>query len=300
MRAAGVRFGCMAMALGVALAASPTWGQSSSGAKGDAKSASPAEALRKALDEKITVDYSSQSFQEAINHLRQKTKINFVLDMQSLQQMGIGFDEQPTPVLLKVDNGKVKTALQKMLSPYHLTYVILGDSVMITTEDMAHYRQMQQRVSVEVKDVPLASALKKLADETAVNLLIDPRMTKDAQAAVSLQLDDVSLETAVLLLTEIGGLKSVRVGNVLFVTSEERATKLRKEQQVPRDPRLGPPAFFGGTMTVPGFIGPNGANGVIPPRAAPDRPVRNDPPPAQDLPVRPETPPPPPLPRPDR
>lgn len=277
--------------VGILLAPAAVLGQ-----KGDTKPASPAEALRKALDEKITVDYASQSFQDAINHLKQKTKINFVLDMQMLQQIGIGIDEIPTPVHLKVDNGKVKQALQRMLSPFHLTYVILGDSVMITTEDMAHHRQMQQRVSVDVKDVPLSGALKKLADETAANLLIDPRLAKDAEKAVSLQLDDVSLETAVRLLTEIGGLKSVRVGNVLFVTSEERATKIRKEQpQQQRDPRFGPVLpFIGGGMAMPGF--PGGApNGVIPPRVAPDRPVQGPPPATQtDPPPPPPTNPPPP------
>jgi hypothetical protein len=39
-----------------------------------------AETIRKALDQNITLDFSSQSFEEAIEHLRQKSKLNIVLD----------------------------------------------------------------------------------------------------------------------------------------------------------------------------------------------------------------------------
>ena len=51
-------------------------------------------------------------------------------------------------------------------------------------------------------------------------------MEKEAKAPVSIQLEDVPLETAVRLLAEMAGLKPVRVGNVLFVTKKETANEL--------------------------------------------------------------------------
>jgi type II secretory pathway component GspD/PulD (secretin) len=208
-----------------------------------------AAAIRKALDEKITLDFATQNLQEALEHLHQKTKIRFVLDNNAMQFMGggpgigagIGGPGIPgfqggagMPALqlsLKSDNGKVRTALQNLLSPQHLSYTILADSVLISTEEFGYQRQMQQRVSVDVKEVALTDALKKLTEETGATLLIDPRQGEKAKGKISLQLDDVTLETALRLLTELGDLSTVRVGNVVFVTTEQRAEKLRKENQ---------------------------------------------------------------------
>ena len=44
---------------------------------------------------------------------------------------------------------------------------------------------------------------------------------------MSLQLEDVPLETTVRLLVEMAGLKPVRVGNALFVTKKEVAAEMR-------------------------------------------------------------------------
>ena len=64
---------------------------------------------------------------------------------------------------------------------------------------------------------------------------MDARAEKEAQGAVSLQLQDVPLETAVRLLAEMAGLKPVRVGNTLFVTRKELAAEMRN------DPDFAPP-----------------------------------------------------------
>src|SRR5207249_151037 len=74
---------------------------------------SPAEAVRKGLDQTITLDFNAQSMQEAITHLKEKTKINFVLDVFTIQQMGVLFDENGNPlgVHLKADKGKLRHAL---------------------------------------------------------------------------------------------------------------------------------------------------------------------------------------------
>ncbi len=166
---------------------------------------SPAEKIRKALDQAMPLDYSGASLQEVVQHLKEKTKINFVLDLFAMQQIGLAHEENgmvtPTVVTLKSErSGKVRTALQRTLNAYNLTYVILEDSVLITTEEIGLGRQMRQRVSVDLTAVPLSGALKDLARSTALNLIIDPRVGKDADVKVSLLLDDATLETTVRLL----------------------------------------------------------------------------------------------------
>src|SRR5262249_37880748 len=154
--------------------------------------------------------------QDAIGHLKEKAKINIVLDLFTIQQMGALLDENGNPlsIQLKLEKGKVRKALQQLLQPYNLSYVILGDTVLITTEEMGVHRQMRQRSNVDVDQVPLETALRKLARAHAISLVIDPKVKKEAQTLVSLQLDDATVETAVRLLAELGELKSVRLGNV--------------------------------------------------------------------------------------
>jgi hypothetical protein len=285
MRSTFVRRGLPLLAIGLA------WTLLAGAARADPPN-TPA-AIKKALDQKITLDFQTQDFNEAIEHLRQKTKINFVIDNRyMLLPPGLGPGGLPMQINLKSDNGKVRTALQGMLSQFGLTYVILGESVLITTEEIAAQRQMGQRVTVDAKDTPLSAVLKQLAEDTATNLVIDPRQAAKAKAKVTLQLEDVTLETAVRLLTEVADLNSVRVGNVLFITSDERADKLRKENPPnppnpldPLMPRFGLAGIGGG---MPGFgVPPGGGFGgggfrvpqVVPPDPKPLPGVIEPPPP---------------------
>lgn len=229
----------------------------------------PAEKLRQALDQTMAFDFQGGTLADVIQHLKEKTKINFMMDAFVLQNMGIGVDPNGNPLTvdLKADkNTKIRTTLQRFLSPYNLTYVILSDSVLITSESMALHRQMRQRVSAAYKDKPLAAALKDLSRATGLSLIIDPKVKADEK--VTLELEDAAVETTVRLLAELGGLKSVRLGNVLFITSEAKADKIRREEApLPPDGIHIPPGivqpFQVGGAAVGGFGG----------AAAPFRPV---------------------------
>jgi hypothetical protein len=210
------------------------------------KNESPAEKVRKALDQPIDMDIADQPMVNAVNQLKELTKVNMVLDTMTLAQNGI--DVNNSPVTVKLTGGKGRAALRAMLGQYHLSYAIIGDSVIITTEDMALYRQLKQKVNVDVEKTAFESALKDLARETVVQILVDKKVSKEAQTQVTLQLEDVPLETAVRLLCEQAELKVVRMGNILYVTSVAKAKELRSE------PDLAPavtPGFPGGPP-IPG------------------------------------------------
>src|SRR5262249_57273685 len=124
----------------------------------------------------------------------------------------------------------------------------------------------RQRVNVDFDGTEFASAIKQLARDTATNLIIDARSAKEAKGAVTLQLEDVPLETAVRLMSEMVGLKPVRVGNVMFICSKEAAKDLKTDTDLV--PPTGVP-MPGGPMGIPGAppglilpgigIGPGGA-----------------------------------------
>jgi hypothetical protein len=221
----------------------------------DGKEQTAIERIRKALDQPIVLDFQGASMQEALQHLRDKTDMEFNLDQVALAVMGVNInDNGGEPLALKSSGGKLSVALRKLLASHQLAYVIFEDSILITSTELATIRQMKQRVSLDVDEVPLSKALRELARNYAFNLVIDPKFTKDASKPVSLTLEGTSLETSVRLLAEMGGLKAVRMDNVLFVTNEERADKLRKEEK-----DLQPNPFDDPNNPIPGKINLNGA-----------------------------------------
>jgi hypothetical protein len=195
------------------------------------KATTPTEKIRQALDQPIALDITEQPLTQALNKIREQTKINFVVDRMLIQQMG--YDPEQMPVSAKLKDAKARTCLRSVLSPYNLGYAIIGDTVLISTDDMVMQRQMKQRVTVDLDKVDLAAALKQLSRETATNLLLDSRVpVKEGKTTVTLQLEDVPLDTAIKLVAEAGGLKPVQVGNVMLVTTKALANEMRNDPEL--------------------------------------------------------------------
>jgi type II secretory pathway component HofQ len=212
------------------------------------KSETPAERVRKVLDQQFSVEFQGHSLPAAIEALREQTKLNIILDRASLLQMGL---EPETFVLnLKLKNVKLRTILKHTLGQFNLTHMVEQDVLYITGEAQAMERQIRQRVNIDFEKLPLDQALRQLSRETGVNLVIDPRHASKIKETVTLKLEDVPLEIAVRLVSEVAGLRSVRQANVIFVTSREVAAELRKEEtgavDIPIHPIMEHMRFIGG------------------------------------------------------
>jgi hypothetical protein len=255
-----------------------------------------ADKIRKELNRSLNLEVDQQPLALAIGQLHESTKINFVLDRFSLAQSGI--DPDQLSVSLKLKDVKVRSALRSLLTPYNLNFAILGDTVLISTDEVAMLRQVRQRVSLDLDKIELAKALKQLARETGTNLIVDARAAKEAQTPVTLQMDDVPLETAVRLMAEMVNLKPVRVGNTLFVTSKAHAIELRNDPDWQPAPMPGngngmPAVMQGGVAIGAGIGGPAPAVAPTapPPATGGAKPVeeKSDKP-AEDKPEKPEKP----------
>jgi type II secretory pathway component GspD/PulD (secretin) len=268
------------VALGWSLSAAALVAAPVGSGTGDSKKAEgPAERVRKALDQTTDVVIENQPLEAAVGILAEQTKLNFVFDRLTIQQLGVDLVNPPAaPVTVRLQQVKVRTALRSMLGQYNLSYAIIGEAVIITSEDMAMHRQMKQRVSVDLDGVQLATGLKQLAKETATNLLVDSRVSKEAQAPVTLQLDDVPLETAVRLMAEAAGLKPVRVGNVLYVTNKANAAELRADQDLAPMPQPGQPQALEDIIIGGGAV-PARAIPAAPPAPPATAPADKPPPP---------------------
>ena len=192
---------------------------------GKPKPDSQAQVIYKALEQPISMEFANSPMQDAFTKLMEQTKLNFVLDRGSMQQIGIAPEQ--SLVTIKIEKTPLRIGLRRLLSQYNLGYAIIGDMVLITTEDMAIHRQMRQRINLDLDHVPLDEALRDLARWTVTNLVLDGHVTKEAKTPVTLKLQDVPLEVAVRLMSNQAGLRPVRTGNVLYITTKANAAELR-------------------------------------------------------------------------
>ena len=140
------------------LSAAPT------GSEKDDKTVSPNDKLHADLDKVVSIKIDKQPLNLAVIMLRDKSGgVNFVLDSLTIQQQ-LGFlpETPPVPVDLDLKDVKVRIVLRSIVAQYGLAYAVLGDTVLITTEDQAMVRQMRQRVNVDFNKVEFAAALKQL------------------------------------------------------------------------------------------------------------------------------------------
>lgn len=136
----------------------------------------------------------------------------------------------------------------------------------MSTEEGAAARHLRKRVGKDFDGVDLAAALKQVARDAGVNLALDPRAEKGAATKVSLRLEGVPPEAAVRLLSEMAGLKPVRFGNVLFVTTKATAAQMRPDVPAP------PADVSNRTGDISSFLAPPGPPPAIPPVPPPHVP----------------------------
>jgi hypothetical protein len=111
------------------------------------------------------------------------------------------------------------------------TYVVRAGRVdIIPVAHMSKEYSFNQTFRADFKDQRLDLALEELSDLTGVSLVIDGRAKVKAQTLVTARFnDDVALQDAVRMLTEMGDLKIVYMVTGMFITTPERAAAMQKE-----------------------------------------------------------------------
>lgn len=215
----------------------------------------PGAKVRAALDATGDVILEDKSLVDLAEYFKGKLKAEVRFDGQALA--AAGFDPNAPTITVKLRGGKVRDGLKAALAPANLHCGIVGGTLFIGHEADVISRQMRQRVSVDGEATTFSAVLKSLADETGANVIVDPRIAaKAGTAPVKLKLDDVPLETAVRLTAEVADFAVVRMNNVLFVTTDERAAKLATVADPPTPAAAPAPAFpFGPLPPAAGFGG---------------------------------------------
>src|SRR5262249_1467298 len=130
---------------------------------------------------------------------------------------------------------------------------------------------------VNFDKITLEGALKDLSKQCSVQILVDKKVSKEAQAQITLQLEDEApLDTAIRLLCLQADLRAVRMGNVIYVTSKDNAKELRRTRERAPTPSPGVPGVAYPVPNPPGGRARGGIGGrgaitapIAPPAAPP-------------------------------
>jgi type II secretory pathway component HofQ len=98
-------------------------------------------------------------------------------------------------------------------------------------------RQLLPLVYKDIEDKPLPAALRALANASGFSIVLDRQAAGDRAAKVTAELHNVPVDTAVKVLADLADLGVVRLDNVLYVTSREKAARLQAEQPPPAPAR---------------------------------------------------------------
>jgi len=198
-------------------------------------------------------DDPNLSIVEALNDLSSRYDLQFDLNEAAFAEEEAREDAEP--VVGKVLVGQLpsmRTSLRKVLTKLlsrlpgqsGATFLIRKDHIEITTENAVrrdlglaprkhdqffrNLEPMTQLVWQEFHKESLADALRHLADDLDVNVVIDARVQEKTDVKVTAALHNVSLPTALKILTDAAGLVVVKIENVYYVTSRENAAKMEK------------------------------------------------------------------------
>jgi hypothetical protein len=162
------------------------------------------------------------------------------LDARAIEQANEGGESlDSTQVILRKTEHPValKVALQAILDQYkaadeggRLTFTVVAGRVLVGARASLWQTALAQPVSIGAEAESLGRVLRRLEDLTGVNLVLDPRVKDEPK--VTLMVSEMGLSTAVHLLAEMGDLRVVRLPEgALFLTTAERAERLRKQQK---------------------------------------------------------------------
>jgi RNA polymerase sigma factor (sigma-70 family) len=177
-------------------------------------------------------------FGELKQYMEQRFGLHILVNEMALKAIGLE-NVQESPVKLEILSGvPFRVVLQMVLDQIGATYLLRGEFIEVTTPDAASPetwvhgdRNFVPRVCADFKDTPLDEALHELAMQTGISVILDRRELDGMTPRVTALLNNICLDTAVEILANMSGMKSVALDRSLYVTGQANAVHLVEEQQ---------------------------------------------------------------------
>jgi len=166
-----------------------------------------------------------------------------LIDVPAFKAAGIEDVKAANVKLDKLTDVKLGTVVGALLKQVEGTCLVRDTHIIVTTraarraelgerddDAEAAIRDAVPLVRMTFTDTPLRKALEELATRFDRTILIAPQAAEKADTAVTAKLVNVPLDHAVELLADMSDLAIVKKGNVLYVTTTERADKIKSQR----------------------------------------------------------------------
>jgi RNA polymerase sigma factor (sigma-70 family) len=208
----------------------------------------PVDAKLKAVVDFAGIDDPKATLVEALDAMRRHHGIAYVLNEKAFHQANLadmGKTEIAQPNPMPQIRAPLKTIYQAILdraslatqSSEELMLVVRGDHLVEITTKTAVMQELHRDggqllplVWEKFEETPISQVLESIAKSSGYNVVVDPQVKDKVQAKASAQLMNVPTDTAVRLLAAIADVSVVRMDNIFFLTTAEKANQLRQEQ----------------------------------------------------------------------
>jgi hypothetical protein len=145
----------------------------------------------------------------------------------------------PFPRLLR--GSMVLDLMLRKVDPPNATYLIRDGTVLVTTKKEARPRRLlHARVLAEFHNTPLSEAMGELSAITGASIVLDNRLGDKLKAPVTASLrNDVTLEAALRMLTDMADLKVAFLPAGIYVTHPFNAQNFEREMHERKRPESG-------------------------------------------------------------
>jgi RNA polymerase sigma factor (sigma-70 family) len=190
-------------------------------------------------------DDPKSTLQEVLEQLGKIHRITFDVNEKAFKAEKVKevlkFEVANPPIPpMKTSLGAVLRKVIERIPDVQATFLIRKDVIEITTEKAlrAELGAPKQQpggpqltlVWHDFRKVSVQTALQDIADATGESIVLDPRAEKQAAAVITARLLNVSVESAVDVLSDMAGLEVVRVESVYYVTTPDNAQRLRNKR----------------------------------------------------------------------
>jgi len=197
------------------------------------------------LQETIDLDglHEPRSMREALGHLQAQLKLRnrelpLLIDYGSFKEEnpeGASIDDTQVSfplVLRQMRLGQVLHAMLSRVDPPNATMLMRPGYVEVTTIDRADIsRLLGQGIHATFVRRPLVLALEELYQATGVPIVLDTRAWRQARTPISASFtNSPSLGGALMLLSEMAGLKMLVGDNMVYITTPAHARQLLRER----------------------------------------------------------------------
>jgi hypothetical protein len=243
------RFAAATVALVCLSLCSIGWGDPAQQKKEPTPRAKRAQEIRNRLAAPITLERgieANTTLKDAMESLSDQTGVQIVSNTMAFKQDAMieSVDDQ-TVRLPKIIGVKFSTVLRLVADQVGGTYRLRGDHIEIIPRnrlwpqvgfEWVPQRQFAPIVDAEFRNQELSAALQELADESGTNIVLDARSAEKVKTPITAVFNGVPIDTAVELIANMAGLKSVVLDRAIYVTTPENAKRLEVEYRATVNP----------------------------------------------------------------